>query len=198
MFSLSVCAPNACAPTVASWLRASNDRTKHSETLEENYVRQAPAQARSSAASQKRKKREGTLPTLPLLLSSGYICTCSQKVCLRARSHAGGLDSLIQATLLPAGRCTREGCPYLHDPAKVAVCRMFLAGKCDAGDACPLVQDRVAYETVVAILRFLHTGALTGPAPGAHTGLPALSGEHVSARELPISAHQGGGGCSRS
>ena len=86
MFSLSACAPNACAPTVASWLRASNDRTKHSETLEENYVRQAPAQARSSAASQKRKKREGTLPTLPLLLSSGYICTCSQKcVCVRAR-----------------------------------------------------------------------------------------------------------------
>ena len=146
----------------------------------------------------KKKKARGHAPDIASTSVIWVHLYMFAKVCLRARSHAGGLDSLIQATLLPAGRCTREGCPYLHDPAKVAVCRMFLAGKCDAGDACPLVQDRVAYETVVAILRFLHTGALTGPAPGAHTGLPALSGEHVSARELPISAHQGGGGCSRS
>ena len=53
----------------------------------------------------------------------------------KKRAHAAVKKEKKQRNCLyfcHLGRCTRDKCPYLHDPSRVAVCRAFLLGRCDA------------------------------------------------------------------
>lgn len=54
------------------------------------------------------------------------------------------------------GRCAKgPRCPYLHNPAEVAICRKFLqTGSCSEGDSCDLSHDPT-FERVPTCVHFL-------------------------------------------
>ena len=62
------------------------------------------------------------------------------------------------------GQCPKgPRCPFIHDPAKVAICKIYLkTGSCPAGDACDLSHEP-APERVPACLHFLK-GKCSNPA----------------------------------
>jgi hypothetical protein len=95
-----------------------------------------------------------------------------EKSLLKARKGKSKRNCLYFCHL---GRCTREKCPYIHDPTKVAVCRLFLAGKCNAGAQCPLVHDLKAInpERIPVCRHFLESMCTRANCPYRHIKVQA-------------------------
>ena len=76
---------------------------------------------------------------------------------------------LIFVPLLLLGQCPKGPfCPYIHDPAAVAICKDFLQkGHCPAGDFCDLSHDP-SPERVPACLHFLRGKCSNSPCRYAH------------------------------
>lgn len=72
---------------------------------------------------------------------------------------------LRRCELAQAGKC-----PFVHDPAAVAVCQRWLLGACTAGDTCPLQHRRVP-DLMPTCSHFLRGACSNADCPYLHVNL---------------------------
>ena len=93
-------------------------------------------------------------------------------VCRNFNVHLGSLTDIITCT----GRCSKgPRCPFLHNPAQVAMCKTYLqTGTCPSGDACDLSHEPTP-ERVPACLHFLRGNCSNPSCRYAHVRVNPLA-----------------------